>query len=1134
MSLFRLIVASLAYHWRSHAAVAVGVAAATAVLTGALLVGDSMRGSLLNLTLQRLGRIDAALAADRFFRAALADELAAAAEFSEHFTDAVPAVFVQATLESADAERRRRVNEVNLLGCDMRFWQLGSGGPEQMPGRRGIVLNRPAADQLGVSQGDAVLVRLPRPSNIPADSPLGRKTETIESVRVQVEAIVPAEGLGRFALRPSQRTPANAYMSLEALQQRVERPGGANLLLIAGPDPKTAPSTQAMQALKRAFRPKLADFGLSVEATPQGYYNVTSERMLLSPPAEQAVVEAASARGLRAQPALTYLANTIAAGERDTPYSTVTALEPATEPPLGPLVDRQGKPIETIGENEIVLNAWTADDLQAEPGDTIGLTFFEPESTHGQMQEQTAEFTLVSIVPMEGAAADRHFTPEVAGVTDEESIGDWNPPFPFDAKRIRDKDEAYWEQYRATPKAFVSLKQGRELWGSRFGQTTSLRVAPSQGLTVEEFRQDLREAIDPAALGLRWLPIKQRGLEASAGTTPFSVLFLAFSFFIIAAAVMLVVLLFLLGMQRRAGQIGTLLALGLEPKTVRRALIGEGLVVAAAGSVAGLALGVGYAALMLWGLQTLWVDAIVTPFLELHVTPLSLGVGLIAGTLLAWAAMAWSVRRLVGAAPSQLLSGNLQTDLGPRGGTARRPLAATLATAVVAVLVVVFSARVGEEMRAGLFFAVGALVLVSSLGLIRWALRTGRTGPAVVAGRGNLARLALRNAARNPGRSSLSVGLIAAACFLIVAVSAFHMDPVDRRPQLNQGDGGFALVAESSQPLHRMWNTAEGRQALGFSDGDGQVLAACNTIPLRVVPGDDASCLNLYKPQRPRIAGVPEAMIERGGFAWAAAPADVDNPWTLLAERLDPAADGTPRVPVILEKNTANYSLHLWEGLGETLRVQDGSGRPVQLVVVALLSGSLFQGELMIAEDALLEHFPEETGWRMFLIECAAARRDKVARVLESTLGDYGLAVETSGRRLADYLAVQNTYLSTFQSLGGLGLLLGTVGLAAVQLRNVLSRRSELALLQATGFTRGKLAALVVLENAALLLAGLGCGALAAVLAVLPHWLSGAAEVPWLSLTGTLGAVLLVGVVAGLAGAIQVLRAPLIESLRAE
>jgi ABC-type antimicrobial peptide transport system permease subunit len=155
-----------------------------------------------------------------------------------------------------------------------------------------------------------------------------------------------------------------------------------------------------------------------------------------------------------------------------------------------------------------------------------------------------------------------------------------------------------------------------------------------------------------------------------------------------------------------------------------------------------------------------------------------------------------------------------------------------------------------------------------------------------------------------------------------------------------------------------------------------------------------------------------------------------------------------------------------------------------------------------------------------------------VEQALETSLGDFGFDVQRSADRLAAFMAVQNTYLTTFQSLGGLGLLLGTFGLATVQLRNVLERRGELALLRAAGFRRERLAILVMLENAALLVGGLALGIAAALVAILPHLLGGGAAIPWLTLAVTLGLVLLVGLAAGMSAVRATLRAPLLPALR--
>ena len=241
-------------------------------------------------------------------------------------------------------------------------------------------------------------------------------------------------------------------------------------------------------------------------------------------------------------------------------------------------------------------------------------------------------------------------------------------------------------------------------------------------------------------------------------------------------------------------------------------------------------------------------------------------------------------------------------------------------------------------------------------------------------------------------------------------------------------------------------------------------------------------------------------------------------------------------MPAILEKNTADYSLHLPKGgLGQTYEIADDRGQSVPLKIVGLLGNSIFQGDLLISEDAFVRLFPDQSGYRFFLVQAADGQDPKaIQTTLERGLAEYGFSAELARDRLAAFLAVQNTYLLTFQSLGALGLLLGTFGLAAVQVRSVLERRRELALMRATGFRRRTLAGLITLENAVLLGGGLACGVLAALVAVLPHLFGGGASIPWGGLAGTFVLVFAVGLLAGLAAVRCVLTMPLLASLRSE
>ncbi len=329
-------------------------------------------------------------------------------------------------------------------------------------------------------------------------------------------------------------------------------------------------------------------------------------------------------------------------------------------------------------------------------------------------------------------------------------------------------------------------------------------------------------------------------------------------------------------------------------------------------------------------------------------------------------------------------------------------------------------------------------------------------------------------------------------------------------------------------------NDAKGRDEVLLNDAaalDGSLV-----LSMRVRAGDDASCRNLYQATHPRVLGVPATMREyfdqahEDAFAFAAAAQDPDhdNPWNLLV-----ASDEDEATPVILDMNTAMYSLHLYGGVGQEFTF-DYDGDPVRFRVVGLLSNSLLQGSLLIAEERFLNHFPGVGGYQMFLIQTPADKQQQVANALENALEPQGLDVQDTAAVLADLLAVQNTYISTFQSLGMLGLLLGTFGLAAVQLRSVMERRGELALMRTIGFGRGRLAALVMLENLLLLFAGLGLGLLAAVLAVLPYWWLSEAGLPATSLLVMLLIVAAAGVLTGLASVRATLKAPLIAALRGE
>jgi len=218
----------------------------------------------------------------------------------------------------------------------------------------------------------------------------------------------------------------------------------------------------------------------------------------------------------------------------------------------------------------------------------------------------------------------------------------------------------------------------------------------------------------------------------------------------------------------------------------------------------------------------------------------------------------------------------------------------------------------------------------------------------------------------------------------------------------------------------------------------------------------------------------------------------------------------------------------------ETFTIATEDGRAVRLRFVASLANSVLQGSVVIGQRDFQKLFPAVSGSRVFLVDAPANGREAAADRLRAALRDQGLELTPCTERLAQFAAVENTYLAIFLALGGLALLLGGVGLGLVLVRNVLDRRAELALFRAVGFRHADIVRMLFLEHAWLFLRGLTIGALAGIAAVLPAITTPGSNPALGQLLVVLLAVLANGLVWIWLAARQALRAPLVPALRTE
>jgi hypothetical protein len=386
----------------------------------------------------------------------------------------------------------------------------------------------------------------------------------------------------------------------------------------------------------------------------------------------------------------------------------------------------------------------------------------------------------------------------------------------------------------------------------------------------------------------------------------------------------------------------------------------------------------------------------------------------------------------------------------------------------------------------------------------------------------SLAELGWTNATRHAGRSLTTIALVASAIFLLVVAGASRQGPASPAAPPSSGTGGFDFIGRTSLPVLHDLAAEEGREFYGLSPDE---LAGTVIVPLRVRAGDEASCLNLDRPERPRLLGVPVQRLA-GRFRFADAMKAAADPWTLLAEDLGPDV-----VPAVVDAVSLQWTRH--RALGDELELADSRGRPFRARIVAALDDSILQGDVLISAPAFERLFPDEAGHRAFLIDAPAERTTALGTRLARVLADEGLVLVPTHERLDLLHGVQNTYLAIFQALGGLGLVLGSAGLLALVLRSAIERRGELALLRALGFTRAELGWLFVGEQGGLAWLGILVGALAGMCVVLPRLDEDAAAA-----LGPLAALLLavgiLGCVWAWIGARAALRGPLLGALSRE
>ncbi|MCK4880930.1 MAG: ABC transporter permease, partial [Bacteroidales bacterium] len=720
MTVLKLIINNLIYYARKNLLLALGVAISGAVLTGALMVGDSVEYSLNRIVEHRLGEITHVLkAGDRYFTRELSERVKSQLQIP------VASILLQEGSAVADGGARR-INHIQVLGVEPAF--DGVAGVENYYSTLSgdsIIISRNLANRLSVEAGDELLLRIEKASLIPRNAPFVSDAESVVTLRATVKSIADDQELGRFNLKVSQTAPFNIFISLDRFQELMDFSGRVNVMLFRA-DEQT--SREAIwEAMREQF--SAADAGLKLtELDELQQLEVTSDRVFIDDALSGPLFDVASgpnfdvAVGGEGMPAgegiLTYFVNRIESAHGAAPYSFVSTV-----------------PSQMLKPEQIMINEWLAKDLSVDVGDTLQLSYFVVGLLR-ELTDTTTTFVVHSILPMEGRYGDANLMPDLPGLSDAGNCRDWETGVPISLESIRDKDEDYWDEYGGIPKAFISVERGEELWKNRFGTYTSFRYAvgddpadpvendladSEEGLTLTSLENALMEQIDPAMLGFTLEATRTKGYEAAGGGVDFSQLFGGLSFFLLVAAVLLSVLLFLLNIESRSEQLRTLVVMGIPLKTIRRITLGESMLVALAGSVAGVMLAVLYNKLVFIAMNGVWSGVVRTEMMHMDIRISTLVTGLLFTLLIAFLALWFPLNRT--------LKRNFRSHKKPgrsqrmQTWLSRKAVAWLFITTGVAAIGLIATQLVRMEVvNVPLFFGAGGLLLLSAVLFFYWYL----------------------------------------------------------------------------------------------------------------------------------------------------------------------------------------------------------------------------------------------------------------------------------------------------------------------------------------------------------------------------------------------------------------------------
>jgi putative ABC transport system permease protein len=1017
----QLILRNIFLYKSFYRLIAIAVIVAVAVITGSLVVGDSVRSTLVKRVDERLGKTETIIFSQySFLNDSILENLARVGGVE---TGRAPSLRDAATIRGVLLSN-------GFVSVSGKFIPVMVWGVDDLEIKRGQAkINNALFDEIKPSQTKEIVLRLPAAGMVPLGSMFVTDTYTT-SLRLELDSIVSIEQGGNMNLKNEQTIPFNIFVNREELAETMDTPGKINVIL----------SDRIISKADFASAWNYELSGLNVE-TENDVTNVTSDRIFI----QNKVVETLCKQDSASNRIYAYLANSLRKNNNSIPYSFITAVDYFKGQPVNP--------------NEIILSDYAARRLNVRLNDTVSVSYFVSRQFKTLVVDSVF-LKVGKIVPLEDLQADNSLQAEFPGLSNVERCTDWNSDLPINMNLITDEDEDYWRKYKNTPKAIVPYSTLAPRWENAYGSATALHIRDTnrlKGLSYEMF--DI-QVIHP----------RESGIMAAKLGVDFSGLFLSLGFFIIISAIMLMMVPLSEMLFRRRDELNLLKATGFSNKRISRLLWRESAPVVFFSAIGGIAVGLAYTYLVLFLLGSVWKGATHTEGFRvyLHLTTIVTGAlsGIILSLVLLYIRIVRASRRRRDVARRVSTFPILNYRRYLQSG--RKHYAPTF------VLVGLLVGNIFFVKSALLFVCTGIIFLLTGWTWIDYVITKKGANKKMPF---DFSKLIWSSLLHTKKQVMLSFITLASGVFIVFSVGLNRQEFADSS-QIQTATGGFSLWCETSVPVYHNIQTEEGRAKLALKDlpKDAQVMQ------LLKYSADDASCLNLNKVLTPNVLGVDMEGIAPlsppSGGKWSTS----QQLRTSDASRFPPEGGLRGAIPALVDETVLQWSLG--KKLGYTIFYTGEKGETVPIVLAGTLPNTIFQGYILIDKSYFSEIWSEISGSEIMLVKVPDTEIDDAKMLISQALNNYGVRVMTTGERLKMFYSVTDTYLTIFLTLGGLGLLLGIFSFIIVVRKNIIARLKEITLYRSLGFDEKRMVNLLYKENILIPLCAILIGALGSLLGV--------------------------------------------------